>query len=111
MSLLIVLLFIEFCFHIINDTNKRRLDVYISHDAGIRIILLLIISFLDPYLAIFLSCLYLSSFNITFNLVNNKRIDYLGKEAITDKILRFIRINPVITYIVITLSSYILWIL
>lgn len=107
-KVIITLIVLEFIAHFYTDITKYRRDQFISHSAGWRIMLFILLAIPLPTLVPLVMVLYLISFNILFNVANRKEPEYLGAKAITDRLLRFIRIKPTFTYLILIATS--LWI-
>ena len=109
MVVLIILLFIEFLYHLVTDFTKITKGININHNAFVRILIFGIVLILDYSLGILLMTIYLTSFNITLNLLRGYSPKYLGRKAKTDRLIRFIKINPIVLYVIINLIALTLY--
>ena len=105
MVIFIILLFAEFLYHLVTDFMKIAKGIAIPHNASVRILLFGIVFALDHSLGILLMTMYLTAFNITLNSLRGYGPGYLGRKANTDRLIRFIKINPVVLYLIINLLA------
>lgn len=105
MVIFIILLFIEFLYHLVTDFTKIIKGININHNAFVRILIFGIVFILDYSLSILLMTIYLTSFNITLNLLRGYSSKYLGRKAKTDRLIRFMKINPIVLYVIINLIA------
>lgn len=105
---MVILKLLVFClilvFHLLNDYTRINKDLKINHiiTSFVRIVIFIICSYAESKSFIIglqwfinLNLFYWLWFDLLLNYLRNKPINYIGKEAFTDKLLRLLKIKNI----------------
>ena len=108
-EIFIIALCFEFIYHLRNDFRKIKNDITINHLAFTRSVLFILIAIFKPYMVLGIASLYLIIFNMSLNWLRDLPLDYIGKKAFTDKLLRFVKIPVYLSYLILIFISTIIY--
>lgn len=110
-QIIILLIAIDFVVHLTTDYVKITRDITVNHEPYIVVFLFFGLLYFDSIgLTLLAMSLYLSGFNVALNKLRGLDYNYLGKKAVTDRVLRYLRIKPTIQYIIYIALSLIIYV-